>query len=178
VNRRVLWSKILAIAGSIAVLVGAIDPLEGSALILPGSLLVMLAAFIAKARRSLIRYRVWAFILVSVGVAAMWGFTSVGGIGGSTGLSMWWGVFVIPYLIGLPLAIWGPELPRWLYLLGFIPGIWYLAMTVMILKGSHGPNVNLVAAIVLPAVGLLIIGGCTWRLMKSVPGITISPSLQ
>ena len=36
-NARKLWSRILIIVGSIAMLVGALDPLEGSLVILPGT---------------------------------------------------------------------------------------------------------------------------------------------
>ena len=36
-NTRSLWSRILVIIGSIAILLGAIDPLEGSVVILAGS---------------------------------------------------------------------------------------------------------------------------------------------
>jgi hypothetical protein len=40
------WSRILIIAGGIAMLVGALDPLEGSLIILPGSGLVALGTFL------------------------------------------------------------------------------------------------------------------------------------
>jgi len=96
-NTRNLWSRILVIAGCIAMVVGAIDPMEGSLLILPGSGMVALGTFIAQSERRLIAYRVWVFILVAIGVGALWGLSEVGGFGGSSGRTMWWGVLILPY---------------------------------------------------------------------------------
>jgi hypothetical protein len=123
---RSLWSHILIVLGSIGMVVGAIDPMEGSLVILPGSLLVALGTFLGQCERHLIAYRVWVFILVAIGVGAMWGLSMVGGFGGKSGLSMWWGVLILPYLIGWSMGIWGPGSPRWLLLLGTGVGLWYL----------------------------------------------------
>ena len=43
-NTRSIWSRILVLVGSIAMLVGALDPMEGSVVILPGSGLVALGS--------------------------------------------------------------------------------------------------------------------------------------
>ena len=94
--------------------VGAIDPMEGSLLILPGSGLVALGTFLGQSERRLIAYRVWVFILIAIGVGALWGLSMVGGFGGKSGRSMWWGVLILPYLIGWNMGIWGPGSPRWL----------------------------------------------------------------
>src|ERR1035441_5774686 len=101
---RSLWSRILIVLGSIGMLVGAIDPMEGSLIILPGSLLVALGTFLGQCERQLIAYRVWVFILIAIGVGAMWGLTMVGGFGGNSGRSMWWGGLIVPYLVGLGLG--------------------------------------------------------------------------
>ena len=159
--------KTLLIVGGIATILGAIDPLEGSLLILPGSLLVMLAAVIGKEEKAITRYRVWTFILILTGVAAIWGMTAIGGIGGDTGLSMWWGLLIVPYLIGLPMALWGPGLPKWLHRLGIVPGLWYLAITFFLLKKAELPKESEFAVIaLLIVVGLLIIAGCVRRLVQ------------
>jgi len=79
-------------------LLGAIDPLEGSPIILAGSGLAALAALLGKARRRRLLY--WALALVAAGVGAMWVLSALGGIGGDTGRSMWWGLFVLPYAVG------------------------------------------------------------------------------
>lgn len=39
----------------------------------------------------------WVFILITVGVGAMFALSAAGGIGGKSGHSMWWGVLILPY---------------------------------------------------------------------------------
>lgn len=160
----------LLVVGCIATILGAIDPLEGSLLILPGSLLVMLAAFIGKEEKAITRHRAWTFVLILIGVAAMWGMTAVGGIGGDTGISMWWGLIIVPYLIGLPMALWGPGLPRWAYWAGLVPGLWYLALAALISgeAGGIGNEASMSIVPVVVAVGIAVIAGCAWRLAKRV----------
>jgi hypothetical protein len=99
-NAQLLWSRILIVIGSIAMLSGAIDPLEGSLIILPGSGVVALGAFLGKSPHRLDLYWVWVFILIAAGVGAMWGLSAMGGIGGASGRSMWWGLITLPYAIG------------------------------------------------------------------------------
>lgn len=121
--------------------VGAIDPMEGSLLILPGSGMVALGTFLGQSERRFIAYRVWVFILITIGVGALWGLSMVGGIGGKSGHSMWWGVLILPYLIGWCMGVVGPGSPRWLLMLGIVVGLWYLAIPVMVFKSSgrsHG----------------------------------------
>jgi hypothetical protein len=153
-NTRSLWSRILVIAGSIAMVVGAIDPMEGSLIILPGSGLVALGTFLGQSERRLIAYRVWVFILIAIGVGALCGLPS--------GRSMWWEVLILPYLIGWSMGIWGPGSPRWLLVLGIGVGLWYQAILAMVLArgGLHhaGP------AIVVAILGVLTIVGCISRL--------------
>ena len=144
--------------------------MEGSIIILPGSLLVALGTFLGHCERRLIAYRVWVFILVAIGVGALWGLSMAGGIGGKSGHSMWWGVLILPYLIGWSMGIWGPGSPRWLLLLGIVAGLWYLTILAMILKhsGSHGGAVSL-PGIIIAVIGVLTIAGCISRLKKRIP---------
>src|ERR1035437_10443182 len=127
-NARSIWSRILIVVGSIAMLVGALDPMEGSLVILPGSGLAALGAFLGHSERRLIAYRVGVFILIVIGGGAMWGLSTVGGFGGRSGRSMWWGVLILPYLIGWSVGIWGPGSPRWLLPLGVVVGLWYVTL--------------------------------------------------
>ena len=170
-SARDIWSRILVIVGSIAMLVGAIDPMKGSAVILPGSGLVALGAFLGQGERRLIAYRVWVFILVAIGVGALWGLTMIGGIGGKSGHSMWWGVLVLPYLIGWSMGIWGPGSPRWLLLSGIVVGLWYLAILALVLKrsGQHDGAMSALPGILFAVIGVLTIGGCISRLKKLKP---------
>ena len=106
-NPRRLWARILVTLGGIAMLLGAVDPLEGSLLILPGSGLVALGMWLGKGERRTLVYWVWVFILIAVGVGAMFVLSAFGGIGGRSGRSMWWGMFVLPYPVGWLMALVG-----------------------------------------------------------------------
>ena len=106
-NPRTLWSLILVILGGIAMLLGAVDPLEGSLLILPGSGLVALGIFLGRKERRTVLYWVWAFILIAVGVGAMFVLSAFGGIGGKSGHSIWWGITILPYPVGWIMALAG-----------------------------------------------------------------------
>ena len=155
----------MVVIGSIGLLAGALDPLEGSVAILIGSGLVALGTFLAHGERRLIRYRALVFLLIAIGVAALWGLSAVGGFGGKSGLSMWWGLLLLPYLIGWPLAIAGPGNPRWFLCLGIGVGLWYLALCRMVLRPSN--ESALILGIVLAAIGLATIGGCIIRLVSA-----------
>ena len=170
-NARKFWSRILIIVGSIGMLVGAIDPMEGSVVILPGSGLVALGAFVGQSEGRLIAYLVWIFILIAIGVGALWGLSAVGGFGGPTGRSNWWGVLMLPYVIGWSMGIWGPGSPRWVLWLGIGVGVWYLTILVMVLKGlapEDWVRESNLPAIVVAAVGVLTILGCINRLRKRI----------
>jgi hypothetical protein len=168
---RSLCSRILIVLGSIGMLVGAIDPMEGSAVILPGSLLVALGTFLGQCERRLIAYRAWVFILVAIGVGAMWVLSSAGGIGGKSGHSMWWGVLILPYLIGWSMGIWGPGSPRWLLLMGIVVGLWYLTLSALVLKlsGPYRGDLSSLPGIIIAVLGVLTIGGCISRLKRRSP---------
>ncbi len=162
------WSRGAVVAGSIAMLVGAIDPMEGSVLILLGSALIAHGTYLRQAERGLVAYRTWTLVLIALGVGAMWALSAVGGIGGRSGKSMWWGLLIMPYLAGWLMAVWGPGQPRWFSLLGIVVGLWYLAIPVILLvrAASSGtePAGASGAAIGLGVIGLLTIVGCARRL--------------
>lgn len=105
VNARTLWSQVLVFVGLAAMLVGALDPLEGSFVILPGSGLVALGAFLGRSRYNVLLCS--AFILIGIGVGAMVVLSQFGGIGGRSGHSMWWGLFVLPYPVGWIIGLAG-----------------------------------------------------------------------
>ncbi len=88
-------------------LLGTIDPLEGSLLILPGSGLIALGTFLRRSPPSVLRYWVWVFVLIAVGVGAMFVVSAFGGIGGKSGHSMWWGILLLPYPAGWLMALAG-----------------------------------------------------------------------
>lgn len=104
-NTAARWSRILGIAGLVVMLIGSIDPLEGSLLIVPGVAMVAFGAMLGKSRHRVFLYR--AFVLVAIGVAALWGVSSVGGFGGYTGRSNWWALVIVPYPVGWIMALVG-----------------------------------------------------------------------
>ena len=79
-NSRVLWSRILVIAGCIAMLAGPLHPLDwlGAHFILPGSGMVALGMFLGKDQRGIIRYGMLRiFILLTVVVGALFALSLV-----------------------------------------------------------------------------------------------------
>jgi hypothetical protein len=99
------WSRALVILGLVAIALGTLDPLEGSVVILAGITLVALGAFLG---HSPLRRRLYlALVLAIVGVATLFGMSAIGGIGGSSGRSLWWALTLLPYPIGWALAIAG-----------------------------------------------------------------------
>jgi hypothetical protein len=92
--------RVLTVVGSVAMLVGVLDPMEGSVVILLGSALVAVGAYINKSEPNSVRYWLAVFVLIAIGVGALFGLSAVGGIGGRSGHSMWWGLLILPYPIG------------------------------------------------------------------------------
>jgi len=164
------WSRFLIILGQIAMLLGAVDPMEGSILILPGSGLVALGTFLGRNEGGLIAYQVRVFILIAFGVGALWGLSSLGGIGGSTGRSMWWGMLTLPYLVGWSLGIWGPRSPKWLLLLGIVVGLWHVALLVLVVGRSAGGQgaASVAPGVAIGGIGMLTIAGCLVRWYRQV----------
>jgi hypothetical protein len=158
------WARFLLIAGYAAMLVGAIDPMEGSLLILPGSGLVALGTYFDDAERKIFIHRLWVFILILIGVGALFGFTMLGGIGGTTAYSLWWALLIVPYPIGWSMGIWGPGSPRWVLWSGIAVGIWYLVILGIVLKKTAQLDESSSTGFLLAAIGVLTIGGCIYRL--------------
>ncbi len=104
-NTRTLWSRILVIVGGIAMLIGAIEPLEGSFAILIGSGLVTYGTYLGRTDKKTLTYWIVVFVLIAIGVGVMVALTAIGGIGGSSGHSMWWGILVLPYPVGWIMGI-------------------------------------------------------------------------
>lgn len=104
-NKRKLWSRILAIIGVVAMIIGVVDPLEGSVIILAGSGLVAISAFLGKSRHRTFVY--WAFGLTVIGVAGLLVVSMFGGVGGNTGRSYWWLLTALPYPVGWIMSLVG-----------------------------------------------------------------------
>ena len=98
-------SRLLVIIGLVGMVIGALDPIEGAFLILPASGVAALGGGLARTRHRRLLY--WACGLVAVGLGVMIVFTALGGIGGRSGRSMWWGLLLLPYPVGWILGIAG-----------------------------------------------------------------------
>jgi hypothetical protein len=86
-------------------LAGALDPMEGSVVIASGAVLAAwLAVGVASRQRRLL---LWGAGLTVAGVAALWVLSALGGIGGTTGRSMWWVITCLPYPVGWVLCLLG-----------------------------------------------------------------------
>ena len=97
------WSHRMLGIGTAALVLGALDPLEGSVVIAAGAVVAMVAAHLGHLRA---RHRLdWGVALALLGVAALWGLSAAGGIGGSTGRSHWWALLLVPYPIGWLLSL-------------------------------------------------------------------------
>jgi len=92
------WTRIVYIIGVVALIIGAIDPLEGSVLIMAGSALLALSAYITNDRHS--KVFTASLIMIVVGVIFLFYFSSLGGFGGTSALSWWWGLLILPFPIG------------------------------------------------------------------------------
>jgi hypothetical protein len=106
-NSRMLWPRILKVLGSIGILVGTLDPMEGSVLILLGSGLVLLGAYSGGKDRRAVLYWIWAFVLIAAGVGALFALSAIGGIGGKSGHSIWWGLLILPDPVGWLMSLAG-----------------------------------------------------------------------
>jgi hypothetical protein len=162
---------VLRSVGFVAMLVGALDPMEGSVLILVGSGLAAVGFFLARKERRLVGYWVTVFLLIAVGVAALWVLSALGGVGGSTGRSLWWLGLGLPYLAGWIMAVWGQGPPRWFSWLALAVGVVWVALPFVLLVLARNPNARgpmVVAPIVLGILGLATIAGCAQRLRHSV----------
>ena len=99
------WSRALFWLGAGAFVLGALDPLEGAGVILAGSLLVRVSAGLPGAPLRCPRRWTLVTALIAAGVAAMFGLSAGGGIGGDTGRSWAWGLLLLPYPVGWLLGV-------------------------------------------------------------------------
>ena len=167
-----LWPSVLFNLGAAALVIGAVEPLCGSIVILIGGALATLGAHLGDRPPRFKAYRTIAFAMILFGFSAIWVFTALGGIGGSTGRSFWWGLLILPYLVGWTMSVWAPDSPRWVLLLGIAVGLWHHVILVTILQRVHDrPDAVTAAmpAVILALTGLVTILGCIYRLTKGTP---------
>lgn len=162
------WSNWVGVVGGVSLVVGSFDPLEGLALILPGSALLALGSYLGREDRRTVAYRTWSFILVALGVGALFWLSAIGGVGGNSGRSIWWTLLILPYLVGWSIDLWGPGSARWLSMAGMVIGTWYLVIPGMMLSRTGGVDAartrTIGPAIAIAVVGIGTIVACGVRL--------------
>ena len=77
---------------------------------------------------------------------------------------MWWGLLILPYLIGSSMGIWGPDSPRWMLWLGMLVSLWYLVLSAIITIHANPHHKDPTIAIILVTFALVTLGGCVFRL--------------
>ena len=99
------WSRHILRLGTVAVVLGALDPLEGSIVIAAGAGALAAAAHLGDLPA---RHRLdWGGALTVVGVATLWVMSAAGGVGPSVGRSYWWALLLLPYPVGWLLSLSG-----------------------------------------------------------------------
>lgn len=102
-KKKINWPRVIYIAGVVALIAGSIDPLEGSVVIAAGSGLLALSTWLSHDRHW--KYFFISMLMIAVGVFFLFYFSSLGGFGGESTLSWWWGTLILPYPIGWLWAI-------------------------------------------------------------------------
>jgi multisubunit Na+/H+ antiporter MnhB subunit len=97
------WTRLIYIFGIVALIIGAIDPLEGSVIISIGCILIGLSTYITQDRHWKIFMA--SLVMILFGVFFLFYFSSLGGFGGTSTLSWWWGTLILPYPFGWLMAI-------------------------------------------------------------------------
>lgn len=167
-NTSNLIPRMLLVAGYAAMLIGALDPMEGALIILIGTGAVAMGTFLSTQSFRLTRFQSTVAASVAFGTAALWALSSLGGFGGVSRLSPWWGLFILPYPLGWLAGLWGPASPRWAVKCGALIGLWYLAIgTIAVAGAAHRTrSQSLFPVLALGAFGLVTIVGSIVRLKK------------
>jgi hypothetical protein len=99
-RRRVLTVRVLVFLGLFAMVTGIVvlDPVEGSVVIVPAIGLVALGAHLGRTRFRKLGF--WSFALGLIGLTGLWILSALGGTGGDTGVSSWWNLITVPYVVG------------------------------------------------------------------------------
>ncbi len=165
------YIKPLLALGYLAMLLGAVEPMEGSIAILLGSAAVALGVWLSPASTPDRAYRVVVLVLLGIGIGALWGLSSAGGIGGPSGRSALWALLIAPYPVAWLMALLGRGTPRWVAGLGLGVGLWYLTLAALILArtGARPDSKGFVPAIGLAVIGIIAVSGCAIRLWPGRP---------
>ena len=102
-KNQINWIRIISIIGIVALIIGALDPMEGSVVIAAGSLMIAVTTYLK--RDSHWKIFAIAFMMIVIGVFFLFYLSSLGGFGGNSDLSWWYGILVLPYPTGWLMSI-------------------------------------------------------------------------
>lgn len=91
-------SKILLLAGLVAMFVGVTDPMQGSMLIVPGMAATVMGAYLGRSKY--LKLLCWSLALVVFGVAEMFDLSAMGELDDHAGQLTWYALLVLPYPVG------------------------------------------------------------------------------
>lgn len=97
-KKKINWVLITYLIGVVALIAGALDPLEGSVAIVAGNIALAFSTFLSKDRH--FKIFLSTAVMIIAGVSFLFYFSSLGGFGGTSTLSWWWGLLILPYPIG------------------------------------------------------------------------------
>lgn len=102
-KEKIKWTRIIYIIGVCALIIGSLDPVEGSIVIAIGSALLTLSTY--KTHDNHWKIFLLSFISIVFGLIFLFYFSSLGGFGGNSPLSWWWGTLILPYPVGWLISI-------------------------------------------------------------------------
>jgi len=172
------WLQWMIALGYAAMLLGALDPMEGSVVILAGAALMALGTYLDPEERSRLRPRLYVLVLIALGVGSLWGLTYLGGVGGTSGRSMWWGTAILPYLAGWSWGTWAKGTPRWVSWAGALAGMFFIAIPFLAMRAGRAQFVAIL--VVVGVTGLVTVVGCVRRLWLDThpPAAAVSVGTQ
>ncbi|MBS1537374.1 MAG: hypothetical protein JST20_06460 [Bacteroidetes bacterium] len=96
-------TRVIYIIGVIGLLIGILDPMEGSIVIAFGSVFITISTYLTKDKY----YKLFLISSLSIlfGVFFLFYLSSLGGFGGKSTLSWWWGSLILPYPLGWLMSI-------------------------------------------------------------------------
>lgn len=103
IKEKTSWKKVAFTTGAVFMVAGAFDPLEGSVIIAAGSILVYISTNFSNDKHH--HLFLASMIMILFGVYFLFYFSLLGGFGGKSSLSKWWGLLIVPYPAGWSLSI-------------------------------------------------------------------------
>lgn len=102
-NPKINWIRIVYIFGVAALIIGVLDPLEGSVVIALGGIALAVATYLKN--DPFWKMHLISALLIITGVSFLFWLSSLGGFGGNSSRSWWWGMLILPYPLGWLMSV-------------------------------------------------------------------------